>query len=120
VGTLEKRLQRIFEKEKPMKLVNDWARERIEFLGIVASEGERGQSVHLNKGELATLKKALAILEQLRLAQDPYGNGDYGDGTPDAELVTSAECFLWELLDAFPEGRIRVDLFDCGHKRETA
>jgi hypothetical protein len=100
-----------------MKLVNDWAKEPIAFLGHVFQEGERGRVVQLNKGELATLRKALAILEQLRLAQDPHGNGDYTDGTPVSEAITWAECALYELLDEHPNGIFRVDLLDCGHRR---
>lgn len=90
-----------------MKLVNDWERPRIEFLG--ASEGKRGQSVHLSQRELATLKNALEILTQLRAAADPKENFDYGDGTGTVEAITNAEAFLWELLDSYPDGIFRVD-----------
>lgn len=79
-----------------MKLVNDWERPRIEFLG--ASEGKRGQSVHLSQRELATLKNALEILTQLR-AYTGFSMG----------WVTNAEAFLWELLDSYPDGIFRVD-----------
>ena len=103
-----------------MRLIDDWAKEPIAFLGHVFEKGERGQVVQLNKGEMATLRKALLILEQLRLAQDPHGNGDYTDGTPVSEAITWAECSLYELVDEHPNGIFRVDLEDFGHKRETA
>ena len=101
-----------------MRLIDDWAKEPIAFLGHVFEKGERGQVVQLNKGEMATLRKALLILEQLRLAQDPHGNGDYTDGTPVSEAITWAECSLYELVEAHPNGIFRVDLLDCGHRRE--
>lgn len=93
-----------------MKLIEDWEEPRIEFLGIVAREGKRGQSVHLSTTEMNALRRALTILEQLRIAADPNKNFDYGDGTNEVERITSAEAYLWELLDAHPDGQFRVDL----------
>ena len=101
-----------------MKLVDDWAKPPISMLGVVFEKGERGQIVQLNKGEMATLRKALAVLEQLRLAQDPHGNGDFGEGTPVGEAIAWAECALYELVTDHPNGIFRVDLLNCGRGEE--
>jgi hypothetical protein len=95
-----------------MRLIDDWAKEPIAFFGVEFEKGERGQCVHLNKRELATLQSALDILTRLRLAQDPMSNGDYSAGTSAGELITCAECQLYELVEDHPNGIFRVDLFD--------
>jgi len=100
-----------------MKLVDDWAKEPMAMLGVVFDKGERGQSVHLNKRELAALHRAQEILAQLRLATDPYENGDYGDYTSTTEAVTTAECFLGNLLEEYPSGVFRCDLLDTGRTK---
>ena len=100
-----------------MKIVNDWAKTPVTMLGVVFEKGQRGQSVHLNQREIGTLRKAQEILAQLRLATDPHENGDYGDHTTVTEHVTHAECWLGNLLDEYPDGVLRVDLDDEGHKQ---